>query len=43
MCLQKDLESLMLELGLDSERIAPILDDMGVQSRQVYKRLKIVV
>jgi hypothetical protein len=37
--LQKDLENLVLELELDSEGIAPGLDDMGVKSRKVFKQL----
>ena len=35
MNLQKELESLLSELELDTEQIAPILEDMGVKSRKV--------
>jgi hypothetical protein len=33
--LQKDLESLLLELDLDPEVIAPILKDLGVKNLKV--------
>ncbi len=35
LCLQKDLESLLLELDLNPKGIAPILDELGVESVKV--------
>ena len=41
MCLQTDLEGLLLQLKLNPERIKPVLVDMGVENREVDNNIRI--